>query len=286
MLTVDITKQLPDFALQIKFAINDAVLVLFGPSGCGKTTLLRCLAGLLKPDAGKIIHDQQTFFNSSTGIFIPPRQRQISYMFQDYALFPHLNVQENIWYGAKRQNPEAPHTYEQLLSLLNIEHLPKRYIYKLSGGEKQRVALARALMAEPKILLLDEPLSALDTVTRINLHSELKKIQKLWQIPFILVTHDLKEAKSMGDQVLFLDQGQQVTAPAFWNSHNIISGRNQFPATVKHIVRDLVMSKVVMEDKDREYISVITTDAVDDLELKPGDQVTALVKATEMMVQK
>lgn len=224
MLSIDITKQLPDFALQIQFDIEQDVLVLFGPSGCGKTTLLRCIAGLLKPDEGKIVNDGQMLFDSTADVFVPSRERQVGYMFQDYALFPHMNVQKNIWYGARRYNAEANHIYDKLLNLLKIEHLTERYIDRLSGGEKQRVALARALMAEPKILLLDEPLSALDNVTRLELQSELKKMQKLWGIPFIVVTHDPKEAETMGDQILFIERGQQVAAPSFWDSQIRMKG--------------------------------------------------------------
>ena len=120
----------------------------------------------------------------------------------------------------------------------------------------------------------------------MELQSELKRIQKLWGIPFIVVTHDLKEAKTLGDQILFVERGQQVAAPAFWESRNRVSGRNQFPASVTNVVRGAIMSKVVMEEEGREFVAIITTDAVDDLELKSGDRVTALVKATEMMVEK
>ena len=284
MLSIDITKQLPNFALQIRFNVERNILVLFGPSGCGKTTILRCIAGLLEPEAGRITADGKILFDSRANIFVPPRDRQVGYMFQDYALFPHMNVQKNIWYGAKQSTSDTKYTYEKLLNLLKIEPLVKRHPEHLSGGERQRVALARALMAEPKILLLDEPLSALDNSARLELQSELKEMQKLWDIPFVLVTHDPKEAKVMGDQFLFIERGHQTEAPSFWE--NKVSGRNKFPATVQTVVRGEVMSKVVMKDEEREFIAIITTDSVDDLAIQPGDQVTALVKATEMMVQK
>ena len=210
MLSVDITKTLGDFALQLQFTIRRDILVLFGPSGCGKTTTLRCIAGLLKPDAGRIEYDGRVLFDSAAGIFVPPRDRQVGYMFQDFALFPHMNVRKNIWYGAKRRDREADAMYEKLTSLLKIGHLHERDVEKLSGGEKQRVALARALMANPRILLLDEPLSSLDKATRSELQTELTELQKLWGIPFILVTHDPGEARTMGTQVLFIEQGRQV----------------------------------------------------------------------------
>jgi molybdate transport system ATP-binding protein len=216
MLTVDIEKKLPEFSLQLKFSVDANTLVLFGPSGCGKTTTLRCIAGLIKPDKGQIVCDGQHFYIGHQGLFIPPRFRRVGYMFQDYALFPHLSVKKNIWYGVKVRNAHTQEIYDKLMELLKMGQLENRYISQLSGGEKQRVALARALMTEPKILLLDEPLSSLDNETRLEVQSELKKMQQLWKIPFIFVTHDTDEARVMGDQFVFMDKGCQVAPPANW----------------------------------------------------------------------
>lgn len=210
MLSVDITKNLPDFSLSIRFSIERDILVLFGPSGCGKTTTLRSIAGLLQPDGGRIVNDGEVFFDAAGKIFIPPRQRRIGYMFQDFALFPHMSVYRNIWYGVRDHDREARQMYEKLTSLLKIGHLAERSPGQLSGGEKQRVALARALMAQPKILLLDEPLSSLDTETRREVRNELREMQRIWNIPFILVTHDPDEASFLGDQVLYMQKGRQV----------------------------------------------------------------------------
>lgn len=214
MLQVTMKKKLSDFTLDIQFAVENNILVLFGPSGAGKTTILRAIAGLVKPDEGTIIHNERILFSSAPKIFMPPQLRRVGYMFQEFALFPHLDVKSNIWYGVKKNTSKSQELYERLLGLLRIEHLTTRFIDKLSGGEKQRVALARALMAEPAILLLDEPLSALDIDTRLELQSELKSIQGIWNIPFILVTHDLSEAKALGDQFLFLEKGRQTANSA------------------------------------------------------------------------
>lgn len=214
MLKVNIEKKMPDFVLTMDFSVDNSILVLFGPSGCGKTTTLRCISGLEKPDTGEITLDGRTFFSSSPHVFVPPRQRGIGYMFQDYALFPHMSVKKNILYGVKRHGEESEAMYRQVVNILKIPHLLDRGIARLSGGEKQRVALARALMAEPKILLLDEPLSALDSETRQELQEELKRIQGIWKIPFIMVTHDQGEARTVGDKILYLEKGQitrQVT---------------------------------------------------------------------------
>ena len=210
MLSVDISKKFPNFELQIAFSVDEAILVLFGPSGSGKTTIMRSIAGLVKPDCGSIINDGQVLFDAATARFVPPHQRRVGYMFQDYALFPHLNVRHNIWYGAKNRDESTIAKYAKLLHLFNIEKIEQRNIDKLSGGEKQRVALARALMTEPKILLLDEPLSALDAANRCEIQNELKLIQQLWKIPCVVITHDLEEARLLGDEILYLQHGRQL----------------------------------------------------------------------------
>ncbi|WP_373432666.1 ATP-binding cassette domain-containing protein [Propionispora sp. 2/2-37] len=213
LLAIDITKKLSHFTLNISFTMENKILVLFGPSGCGKTTILRSIAGLIKPDEGNIVFGDKIFFNSRSHTYLPPKARNVAYMFQDLALFPHMNVSRNIWYGVKNHTSKSIVLYQKLLNLLKIEHLHNRTIHQLSGGEKQRVALARALMSEPEILLLDEPLSALDAQTRYELQDELRKLQKIWQIPFILVTHSPEEALSLGNEVLFLEEGHEVPGP-------------------------------------------------------------------------
>jgi molybdate transport system ATP-binding protein len=166
---------------------------------------LRCIAGLDRPDRGEIICDEQIFYSSAKKIFYPPRKRHIGYMFQEYALFPHYDVYGNIWYGVKVKDANANAMYEKLISILKIGQLVKRLPGNLSGGEKQRVALARALMAQPRILLLDEPLSALDSQTRGELQNMLKELNTLWSIPFIVVTHDIEEANLLGKEILFMN---------------------------------------------------------------------------------
>jgi molybdate transport system ATP-binding protein len=210
MLHVAIEKQLPEFRLYIEFSVSDNVLVLFGPSGCGKTTILRCIAGLLHPDCGRITLNGRELYSDVAGIAVPPGERKIGMVFQDYALFPHMNVEKNILYGVPRVGKKSLTDLEPFVESMKISHLLQRYPRELSGGEQQRVALARALMAEPEGLLLDEPLSALDWDTRRQLQDEIIQIQKLRRIPFILVTHDRNEAEKVGNSVIYLEKGRCI----------------------------------------------------------------------------
>ncbi|UAT30928.1 ATP-binding cassette domain-containing protein [Bacillus badius] len=208
MLEVQIKKKLAHFSLNIQWQMEEEVFVLFGPSGSGKTTILNILAGLDSPDSGSIHLNGRVFFDEQQGS-LPPQQRKVGYLFQDYALFPHMTVEKNIHYGVpKKAQGRSALLIEQLLDVLGIGHLLNKYPHQISGGEKQRVALARALATEPSMLLLDEPLSALDRETRIECQNELLRLHDLWRIPFVIVTHDRDEAEKLGDTILFLEKGQ------------------------------------------------------------------------------
>ena len=211
MLKAHFTKKLPAFEIEIDVSLSHGILALVGPSGAGKTTILQCVAGLQTPSWGEIKINDEIIFSSEQGKDIPIRKRRIGYVFQDYALFPHMSVEKNVMYGKPQKGsiPNKVLTVSNVLEMLKIEHLRNRYPNQISGGEKQRVALARALMTEPELLLLDEPLSALDQDTRSKLQQELLKLRAQWQIPFILVTHDLQEAEILGNQIIKLDQGKQ-----------------------------------------------------------------------------
>jgi molybdate transport system ATP-binding protein len=189
------------------------VTVLFGPSGSGKTTVLRCLAGLERPDRGFIRYAGQSWFDSDADICVPPQLRGAGYLFQDYALFPHLTVEGNIGYGlGGLPVVERRQRVAEAVALLGLDGLGDRRPAQLSGGEQQRVALARALVRRPSLLLLDEPLSALDAPTREPLRRELRRLLVGLRVPVLLVTHDRVEALALGDHVAILHQGtiQQI----------------------------------------------------------------------------
>jgi molybdate transport system ATP-binding protein len=186
-----------------------SITVLFGPSGSGKTTVLRCLAGLERPERGHIRFGEETWFDAERGIFLPPQRRRIGYLFQEYALFPHLTVAQNIAYGLGGVG-EAQRRLrvEEIAGLLGLTGLEGRYSKQLSGGQQQRVALARALVRRPRLLLLDEPLSALDVPAREQLRRQLRRWLAELGMPALLVTHDRIEALALGDHVVVLDKGR------------------------------------------------------------------------------
>ena len=197
----------------LNLSISDGEFVtLLGPSGCGKTTTLRIIAGFITPDSGDV------FFDGKRVNDLPAYKRTVNTIFQRYALFPHLNVYENVAFGMrvqKKSNQEIQETVTKMLELVNLKGFEKRSVAKLSGGQQQRVAIARALANNPRVLLLDEPLAALDLKLRKDMQTELKNIQKSLGISFIYVTHDQEEALSMSDTVVVMDNGviQQIGTP-------------------------------------------------------------------------
>jgi molybdate transport system ATP-binding protein len=183
------------------------LLCFFGHSGAGKTTLLRILAGLIKPDKGRIVFRDTVWFDSQKKINLPPQQRNVGFMFQDYALFPHMTVEKNIGFAQKKKD-EAE--VDKLISLFDLQSLKNQKPAKLSGGQKQRVALARALAAKPSVLMLDEPLSALDWDMRVELQDEIIKAHLLHNTITLLVSHDVQEVHKLASSVILLKNGEVV----------------------------------------------------------------------------
>ncbi len=212
---VNVTKSYDDAVVLsgINLYIRDKEFVtLLGPSGCGKTTTLRIIGGFETPDTGDVLFDGKRIND------LPPHKRTVNTVFQKYALFPHLNVYENVAFAlrlAKKSESEISAKVKEMLRIVNLEGFERRSVEKLSGGQQQRVAIARALASEPKVLLLDEPLGALDLKLRKDMQVELKKIQQRLGITFVYVTHDQEEALSMSDTVVVMDNGviQQIGTP-------------------------------------------------------------------------
>lgn len=192
------------------------VSVLFGASGTGKTTVLRCLAGLERPEQGEIRFGEELWLDAARRVFLPPRKRRVGFVPQDYALFPHMSARANIAYGLTRGDSEPPaNTSErdrvaEVMHWLGLEGLEKRLPHELSGGQQQRVALARAVVTNPRLLLLDEPFAALDGPTRLRLRGELRRLLGQLGIPTLLVTHDRAEALALGDELAVMDAGKIV----------------------------------------------------------------------------
>ncbi len=206
-LFVDIEKKYKDFTLRVNFQTEGGILGILGASGCGKSMTLKCIAGILTPDKGKIILNGRTLFDSERKINMKPQKRQVGYLFQDYALFPNMTVEENICCSMKRGDREKGKKWIELFRLTGLE---KKYPSQLSGGQKQRTAFARMLAAEPKLLLLDEPFSALDSHLREKLQLEMKELLAGLGRDVILVTHSRDEAYRLCPSLLVMDKGEKV----------------------------------------------------------------------------
>ncbi len=210
-LEVSLLKRLPGFTLDVAWSAGDGVAVLFGPSGAGKSLTLQCLAGLLRPDAGRVVVDGTVYFDAAAGIDRPVQQRRVGYVFQGYALFPHLTVAENIGFGLRdRPRAERLERTRAVAERLGLGGLGERRPRELSGGQRQRVALGRALAIDPALLLLDEPLSALDAPLRRALRDELRDLLGDWGVAAVVVTHDFAEAYRLADRVVVYEAGRVI----------------------------------------------------------------------------
>ena len=245
-LSVHVTKALTeDFSLEAEFVAEAGITILFGPSGSGKSTLLNCISGLLAPDAGRIALDAKVLFDSERKINLGARMRSVGYLFQNLALFPHLTVAQNVNYGlVKLPAADRERKVSAILDSLRIAHLLVRKPNELSGGERQRVALARSLVTDPKILLLDEPLTALDALTKSEIIADLRAWNARHEIPIIFVTHAVREAFALGERMVVLDNGRVVAkgtpqevldAPRREIVANLAGFENVFEATVEAV---------------------------------------------------
>jgi len=250
MVSVEIVKRLPNFTLDIGWHGDESVVGLFGPSGAGKTLTLQCLAGLVRPDAGRIVVDGRVLFDAAAGTDVPPQRRRVGYVFQGYALFPHLTVAENVAFGL-RDLPRSARRRRagEVIARLGLGGLERSRPHELSGGQRQRVALGRALAIEPALLLLDEPLSALDAPLRLALRDELRQTLMAWGTAAVVVTHDFTEAYRLADRIVVYESGRVVQAaprgqllwqPASESVARIVGIRNVLHGTVLKATPDRI----------------------------------------------
>jgi molybdate transport system ATP-binding protein len=250
-LEVNIKRILPGFKLDISFSSDQEILAILGPSGSGKTMTLQCIAGLTQPDEGFIRINDKVLYDSTSKINLSPQMRKVGLVFQNYALFPHINVYDNIAYGINHlSKTEIKERINGLLKKMNISELSRRYPRQLSGGQQQRVALARAIAPEPEILLLDEPFSALDTRVKERLEMELLSLQNFYKGNILLVTHNLAEGYKLASKIAIYDSGRIIQcdskqkvigSPANHTVARLTGVRNLFKGTVieieeKHIL--------------------------------------------------
>ena len=211
LINIDLKLQLQNFNLNAQLQLPAGVSVLFGRSGCGKTTLLRAIAGLQRAQ-GMVQFAQQVWQDGSQ--FVPAHQRRIGYVFQDARLFPHLSVEKNLQYGLKLQHTAPKIDYQQVCDVFDLHHLLKHYPHELSGGQKQRVAIARALLAQPELLLLDEPLASLDEQSKAEILPYVEYLKLHFQLPMLYVTHSMDELSRMADHMVYIEQGQIIASGA------------------------------------------------------------------------
>ena len=230
-LEVDIEKKLDGFTLQVSFSAGDTATALLGASGCGKSMTLRCIAGIVRPDSGRIVLDGRVLFDSEQHIDLPPQQRGAGLLFQNYALFPNMTVEQNILCGLKAEKDRAARQARctEMLRAMRLEPLAKRYPAQLSGGQQQRTALARILAGDPRILMLDEPFSALDSYLREEVESEVGSLLAGFDGTALLVTHNRDEAYRLCPEMVVLDSGRVLrsghTRDVFADPRSITAAR-------------------------------------------------------------
>lgn len=237
-IAIDIKKRVGEFDLSIDFCARSNVVALFGESGAGKTMTLQSIAGLARPDAGKISVKGKVLFDSEQKIDVLPKNRSIGYVFQDYALFPHLSVEKNISFGVSRGifgrcDSAGRERVRELLEVLELSALSGRSVCELSGGQRQRVALARALAPDPSLLLLDEPFCALDQELRRRVRKQVREVVERFSVPCIFVTHDPDDLQGLADEVVVIRKG---TVSRVWSFRDICRKRKVARFCSDHVV--------------------------------------------------
>lgn len=289
MISLSINKKLRSAAgemlLELQLELEEKQLItIYGPSGAGKTSLLRIMAGLLTPDKGKIIFDTDTWLDTDRSICIPPQKRNVGLVFQDYALFPHMTVNENLLFALEKGDDKK--IVQELIDIMELGGLQDRKPDMLSGGQRQRTALARALVQKPKLLLLDEPLAALDHEMRVKLQGYILKVHREYQLTTILVSHDIAEILKMSDQILMIADGKITTqgSPEEVFTHKEMSGKFQFTGEVMAMNKqDFIFIVTILIGKDLVKVIVEEDEAK---QLMIGDKVLVAAKAFNPVIRK
>lgn len=283
MIDVEIEERLGAFRLEVAFAADAPIVGLFGRSGSGKTTVVNAIAGIGHPARGCIRVNGEVLFDSARGIDVPPERRRVGYVFQDALLFPHLDVESNLTYGQRRR-PAAEHfiAHDRVVELLGLAPLLRRKPRTLSGGEKQRVAIGRALLAQPRILLMDEPLAALDVARKIEILDYVERLRDELSIPIVYVSHSVAEITRLADTVVVLSDGKCI---AVGEVEDVMGRTDLRPATGRYEAGSLVETKVLRHDEASE----LTTLAFDGGELRVprldaagGERVRTRIRARDV----
>lgn len=270
-----------DIDIQIK---KGQLVTIFGESGAGKTSILRLLAGLMEADDGLINVHGKTWLDSSKNICLKPQQRKIGFVFQDYALFPNMTVKENLEFALERG--DDPKIIEDLIEIVELGDLQNRYTDKLSGGQKQRVALARAMVRKPEILMLDEPLSALDTKMRAKLQDHILKVHQKFQLSTLLISHEISEVIKLSDQIYILEEGKIIKQgnPIDVFSSKQISGKFQFSGEIVKIEKEEVIYVVTILI-GVNFVKIVAEEN-EIKQMKIGDKVLVASKAFNPLLRK
>jgi len=252
------TEDAPGFSLDIAFHAGSGITVLFGPSGAGKTLALEAIAGFVKPDGGRILLDDAILFDAAAEVNLSPRRRNCGYVFQNYALFPHMTLRQNLMFAADQLPRRERHRRAaEMLERFHIAAVAGRRPHEVSGGEKQRCSIARALIREPRLLLLDEPARGLDAPLRFELYSLLRQVRAEFNLPVVLVTHDLDEAFALGDHMLVVLNGRLVQSgapreildqPASADVARLLGIPNLFQATITALDPSRDSSRLATDD--------------------------------------
>ena len=289
MIEIDFTKTLDggagSFDLELKLALEaGAFTTIYGASGAGKTSTLRMISGLMIPDRGSLVVNNEVWYDSSKKINKKPQERSIGFVFQDYALFGHMTVLENLFFAKGKK--DGTNSIDELLEVMELQQLQHRKPETLSGGQKQRVALARALVQKPKLLLLDEPFAALDNTIRFKLHEYLKRVQVRYDLTTILISHEVGEIIKLADKVVCLEQGKisKIGSPDTVFTNQNLSGKFKFPGVVVKVEKEEIISVVSVRIHTQVVKVVVQHHEAEALAL--GDQVMVVSKAFNPILYK